>query len=369
MEHLKKESAAGFTLVELLFAIALGLVVVATGVVIFKAATNITQTTLSRSDMQQNARGALAVITRDLSQAANGIPQAGISLPTGGSGNAVAACGPLRCYLTNGLFPNNQLAPVMPFDAQGANGTDAITVAYIDNSWPDTNKPLTSLAADGSSVVVDTGTYDSSGNAAAPPAGHAYNDTVYGSKIGDVMMIFNPNGYAVATVTGIGAGGALNLASGDPLKLNQVTAAAGNVKSLGYTPCPAPNQTSSCPITSAARINVVTYFIYMNPGPDGISGTADDFPELMRQLNAQNAIPLTDYVSAMNIAYDICASTSQPCIYQAAVDGSLVPNSSEIRKIAITLTLQSSGTGTARNETYTVSTAVSPRDLSFQNRY
>jgi Tfp pilus assembly protein PilV len=370
MERTAKQSAQGFSMVEVLLAMALGLLVVGAGVALFQSANNVTQTAFSRSDMQQNARGALTIMTRDLSQAANGIPQAGITLPSGGTGSALAACWASQCYLTSGIYPNNLLAPVVPFDAQGARGTDAMTITYIDNSWPDTNKALTNVAANGSSITVDTKTYDSSGNAAAPPNGHAYNDLVYGSRIGDVMMIFNPNGYSVATVTAVGGGGVLSLAAGDPLNMNQPTATAGNVKSLGpWAACPPPNQNQSCPITSAARINVVTYFIQMNAGPDGIPGTADDYPVLMRQLNAESAIPLTDYVSAMSVSYDICNNTVQPCVYQAAVDGAQVPNSSEIRKINITLILQSSGTGSARNETYTVSTSASPRDLSFTNRY
>lgn len=372
MKPMKKQSANGFSLMEVLLAMALGLIVVGAGVAMFKSATNVTQTAFSRSDMQQNARGALAIITRDLSQASIGIPQAGITLPSGGIGNALGACGPTQCYLTNGVYPNNLLAPVVPFDAQGANGTDAITVAYIDNSWPLTNQAITTAAADGSSITVNTGLFDKSGNSVPPSTqpGYAYNDPVYGSKIGDAMMIFNQNGYAVATVTTVSGVGVLSLAQGDPLKFNQTAAAAGNVKSLAYAPCvpaPPPGQPLICPSTSAARINVVTYFIQMNPGPDGVLGTADDYPVLMRQLSAQNAIPLTDYASAMNITYDIYNSTTNT--YQAALDGTQVPNSSEIRRVNITLTLQSSGTAQTRNETYTVSTSIAPRDLSFQNRY
>jgi len=373
MKRTEKQLAKGFSLVEVLLAMALGLIVVAAGVAMFKSATNVTQTAFSRSDMQQNARGALAIITRDLSQASIGIPQAGIALPSGaGAGQALAACGAPKnqCFLTNGAYPNNLLAPVVPFDAQGANKTDAITVVYIDNSWPVSNKTVTTMDPAGVNVTVDTNTYDVNGNAAPAPTGRAYNDPVYGSKVGDLMMIFNTNGYAVAAVTGVGGGGVLNLTPGDPVNMNQPGAAAGNVKALGYGPCvppsPPPNP-QICPTTTAARINVVTYFIQINPGPDGVLGTADDYPVLMRQVNAQNAIPLTEYASTMNINYDIFNSTTNT--YQAALDGTLVLNASEIRKINITLTLQSSGTGTARNETYTLSTSVAPRDLSFQNRY
>jgi prepilin-type N-terminal cleavage/methylation domain-containing protein len=362
----RTQFAKGYSLVELLVAMALGLLVVGAGVVIFRNASNVTSITISRSDMQQNARGTLAIITRDLSQASIGIPQSGIALPSGGTGNALAACGPTQCYLQNGTYPNNLLAPVVPFAAQGANNTDAITVVYVDNSWPDTNKTLTDVAQDGSTITVNTGTFDSSGNPAPPPGGHAYDDPVYGSKPGDVMMIFNTHGYSVATVTGVGAGGVLSMAAGDPLNLNQPTATAGNVSALKNAPNPPPNGPQTYPTTSAVRINIVTYFVQTSPGPDGVLGMADDYPVLMRQVNAQNAIPLVDYASAMQTTYDIYNSLNSS--YQASLDGAQIGNASEIRKINITLTLRSPAASQG-NETYTISTAVSPRDLSFKDRY
>jgi len=361
----KTKSARGFSLLETLIAMGLGLAVVGAGVAMFRSATNAAQLAFSRSDMQQNARGALAIITRDLSQAAIGIPQAGISLPSGGGVTALAACSPTSCYLQNGAYPGNLLAPVVPFDAQGAGNTDALTVVYTDNTWPVTNKTVSAVAQNGGTITVDTATYDLSGKPAAPPVGHAYNDAVYGTKVGDVLMVFNINGYAVATVTAVGANGVLSLSGGDPLRLNQAGATSGNIPSLRNAPNGQGVQ--SYPTTTAARLNVVTYFIQTNPGPDGILGTADDYPVLMRQVNAQNAIPLTDYVSAMAISYDAYDSVNST--YLTALDGVAVPNSSEIRKINITVTLQSSGTGTARNEQYKISTSISPRDLSFKDRY
>jgi hypothetical protein len=181
-----------------------------------------------------------------------------------------------------------------------------------------------------------------------------------------VMMIFNTHGYSVATVTGVGAGGVLSMAAGDPLNLNQPTATAGNVSALKNAPNPPPNGPQTYPTTSAVRINIVTYFVQTSPGPDGVLGTADDYPVLMRQVNAQNAIPLVDYASAMQITYDIYNSLNSS--YQASLDGAQIGNASEIRKINITLTLRSPAASQG-NETYTISTAVSPRDLSFKDRY
>jgi hypothetical protein len=69
----------------------------------------------------------------------------------------------------------------------------------------------------------------------------------------------------------------------------------------------------------------------------------------------------------MQVTYDIYNSLNSA--YQAALDGAQIGNASEIRKINITLTLQTPNAGQGKNETYTINTAVSPRDLSFKDRY
>ena len=350
----------GFTLLETLVATAVGIVIVGTGAMLFQSANQMSQTSVTRSDMQQSARSAIAIITRDLTQASIGIPQAGINVPSGaGSTAALYGCGPLQCYLKNGTYPNNLLAPVTPGDAQGAGGSDAVMVAYIDNSWPVKNQDLTAVAQDGSSITVNTATFDVNGNPAPSPTGHAYDDPVFGSRVGDVMMVWNTNGYAVATVTGIAKNGVLNLNNGGPLNLNQSAAAAGNIPGLR-------NADTTYPKTSAARINVVTYFIQMQAGADGVVGTADDIPVLMRQVNAQNAIPVAENVQSMAITYDIYDDSTST--YKTALDGAAVLNSSEIRKVNITLTLVPPAFSNSK-ENYTLSTSVSPRDLSFKNRY
>ncbi|MGH9568646.1 MAG: hypothetical protein ACRD4F_03355, partial [Candidatus Angelobacter sp.] len=241
--------------------------------------------------------------------------------------------------------------------------TDAITIAYLDNTWPVNNLPLTTLARNGSSITVDTGKFDTAGN--PDPAGRAYDDPVYGTKVGDVLMITNQWGTAVGTVTGIGAAGSILLAARDPLNLNQPGAANGNISAL-KTPT-----TNVYPVTSAARINVVTYFIN-TAGPDGVDGTPDDIPVLMRQLNAQPAIPIAENVQNLQLTYDTYDSSAiAPATpYTAGELGNAVTNPSQIRKINVQLTLQSQfSTPGGRPQTLTVSTAVAPRDLSFTNRY
>lgn len=357
----RRTNTSGFTLIEVLVATLLALIVLGMAVSVFSSASDAGRRSTSRSDVQQSARGSLAIINRDLSQASIGIPQAGIALPTGaGSTAAVFACSTAQCYLPagNDTYPNNTLSPVTPGENKGPNGTDVVTIAYLDATWPVNNQPLVTMAPNGSTITVNTGTFDTSGNAAAPPTGLAYNDPVFGTRVGDVLMISNQNGSAVATVTKVDANGVIELNAGDPLNLNQPNAAAGNLAALYNAKI----------ATSAARINVVTYFIQTLPGPDGILGTADDVPVLMRQLNAQNAIPVAEYVLNMQFTYDIYDAGTTT--YTASLLGSAVANASEIRKVTVLLTFRSEFAEPQGNfHTLTISSAVSPRDLSFKDRY
>jgi prepilin-type N-terminal cleavage/methylation domain-containing protein len=355
----------GFTLVEVLVATFLSALLAAALLTLFKNASDASQTGTLRADVQQAARGSLAIINRDLSQASIGIPQSGIPLPSGAgsTGLSMFACDSTQCYLAagNNTYPNNTLSPVTPGENKGPGATDVITIAYLDPTWPVNNQNLTAMAPDGSTITVDTGTFDASGNPAAAPAGKDYQDAVVGTKVGDVLLVQNQAGPAVATVTKVGAAGVIELRAGDPLNLNQTTAAAGNLASI-YNPLVT---------TSAARINVVTYFIQMQPGPDGVLGTADDVPVLMRQSGAHKAIPLAEYTQNMQFLYDVFdASTGANGTYTAGLLGSGVTNASQIRKVGISLTLRSEfRTPQGSYHTLTVSSAVSPRDLSFTDRY
>jgi prepilin-type N-terminal cleavage/methylation domain-containing protein len=367
---MKRKKTRGFTLMELLVAIVAGSLVTAAAVQLFKSVSDTNQLGVNRVDVQQNARGALAILSRDLSQSSIGIPQSGIALPSGAgnSGAAVFGCSQVQCYFVppNNAYANNLLPPVGPHEAIGGFGTDAITVAYLDATWPINNLSLTALALDGSNITVKTGTFDGSGNLVPAPLGRTYQDPTLGTKVGDVLMFTNTIGTAVATVTGVNAAGQILLAPGDPLNFNQVGAAAGNVAHLKDP------VTNLYPLTLAARLNVVTYFIQKQNGPDGLPNTADDIPVLMRQLNAQPAIPIAENVTNLQLTYDTYDSSALPPAtpYTAGLLGSAVANTSLIRKINVLLTLRSQyAAANGQFPTLTVTTAVAPRDLSFSNRY
>ena len=78
-----EHNARGFTLVEMLMAVALGLIVLAATTQLFKGGMDATILVTQSSEMQQNVRSTLNLVAKDVSMAGSGLPPGGLSLPYG----------------------------------------------------------------------------------------------------------------------------------------------------------------------------------------------------------------------------------------------------------------------------------------------
>ena len=78
-----ESKARGFSLVELLIAITLGLIVLAATTQLFKRGMDASVLVSQSSEMQQNVRSTLNLIAKDVSMAGSGLPSGGLSLPYG----------------------------------------------------------------------------------------------------------------------------------------------------------------------------------------------------------------------------------------------------------------------------------------------
>src|SRR5207245_4449929 len=83
--YMKKQS--GFTLVELLVAMTITLVVVATTLGAFNDALRANEAVTLLADMDQNLRAGMNLVIRDLIQTGEMIPTGGIPIPSGAGGN------------------------------------------------------------------------------------------------------------------------------------------------------------------------------------------------------------------------------------------------------------------------------------------
>ncbi len=132
--RLRRNLKAGFTLLEALVAMVVGLVVVGAGFMLFQSASSTSRSTMSRAEMEQNGRAALNFMMQDFSMAATDYQQAE---SRGAVWDYKAVFGCAGCSIST--YPNNLATPIVPYDKNSMNGTsDTITVIYVDNTWPPT---------------------------------------------------------------------------------------------------------------------------------------------------------------------------------------------------------------------------------------
>src|SRR5215467_4195161 len=166
---MKKQNAKlGFTLLELMVAMALGLIVMAAMASLFKTGMDATMRVTQRAETQANMRAAIDIMAKDISLAGAGLPTGGIQLPAGtGSSASKYGCDAASCHLPTNTYPTgNYMYGILPGYNNGveANATitaassrinDSITVIYADYNFPlwEFNLNFTS-ATSGAAVTV-----------------------------------------------------------------------------------------------------------------------------------------------------------------------------------------------------------------------
>ena len=346
----------GFSLIEALVAIFIGAIILGIASTLVIKGMQMTEMILVRAELQQDGRAAVNSIVKDLSLAGTSMPVGGIQLPTGnGAGGSLHGCALGTCYLKNTTFPNNHLYYAFPDpgDNDVQQGTpDAITLAYADKSIDL-----------GNVVTLPTGFADI--NASGSQVQLVNN--VASVKIGDLVMLTNVHGSAVGMVTNvIPATNSLIFANSDPLNINQPSAANGNIAALKDP------GTNNYPATTASRILLISYYLQQKPGPDGVFGTDDDSWQLMRQVSGHPPSPVMDGVENIQFSYDLYDDTANnpgSTLNTDTKGANGTPNL--IRKVNLVLNVRSPrrvGPGQTFTR-LTLAVSVSPRNLSFRDRY
>lgn len=383
MRPASKYSNHGFSLIELLVSMIVGLIVIGAAVQLYSSAMDASWEIQQRTEMQQDLRAAENLLLKDISLAGEGfygVNAESIALPNA-SGNPLFGCttalpcAPAYTYPCVGAGCVPTLYPIMPgyqkgiTPPSGAVKSDVITVVYSD-----TNLALWCYAF----------TYTNGGNTikfTAPPnppscsmpAGQTYplapNNPYVGLQPGDVIMVSNSSGgAAIGEVTAVPSNPANNPASpgntytitfqnGDPLNLNQ-SGATNDLTTLANP-------------TSIQRIFVVTYYLGNWKDAGGNTTTI-----LYRQVNGLQAIPMVDNIANMQFTYDTYDSSGN--LLNATGDGGESGGTSPnlIRKINIAhLTIHSQLYGAKGGymnkgyQSFDVQTSISARNLSYNNRY
>jgi len=347
MRQTSHRVSRGFSLFELITVLGLGMVVLSGALVLTRQAVGISDMVAQRSEMQQNGRVAINMMARDLSQGGTGFPTDGVQLPSGTSSqNSYFACDPSDCYIIDNIYRQERLFAVTPGDGKGPtiNGvaTDVVTLVYTDSTSQLDQYVLTDMDVEGSRIYLDLNTIP------------AYDDSIVGLTVGDVLVLSNANGVAVGTVTAVLTNGEVRLAPNDALGLNQADAGFGNIKSITSPPDP-----PDFPPTFARRINIISYYI---------DASDPDSTRLMRQVSAHPPVPVAENVVDLQMTYDIFDDITEVGAADLPDAGSSL---NQIRKINISLAIRSSVESLLDRDFQRIhlTTSVGPRNLTYRDRY
>jgi prepilin-type N-terminal cleavage/methylation domain-containing protein len=374
----KQQKQFGFTLIELLLSMALGVLVLGSAVSMFVNAMNLNMSVTQRAEMQQNDRASMDLLAHDISLAGAGLPTGGVQLPNGA--NSVTSrlgCDQTAvCYITNPAYPNNPPTtnnnmygiipswrgsknPITDGTNTSTSNPDAISVVYADTTfglqyYTPTLAGLGTANPTVTFVFVAPNPPPNPLPATWPPA--AINDPIVGLKVGDLVLLSNSTGSAVGEVTNV-VGNVVTFANGDPLRINQSGAAAGNFAASLQSTNPGPPVVQVVAPLTAKRLWMTTYYVDQPAG--------NQTARLMRQVNGQTPNPVAEDISGLAFTYDFFNETTNQVTYNQTT----AANPSLIRKVNITVTTRAALKEKGTYQSMSLSTSVSARNMSFKDRY
>jgi prepilin-type N-terminal cleavage/methylation domain-containing protein len=357
----------GFTLLEVMIAMALGLLVIGGAALMYRDGLAASWLVTQRSEMQLDVRAAQNMLTRDIRRAGYGLNPGGVALVTGAT-VPIYGCDQNACYLPVGAtpagisFPLSSSAPTMFWMQPGyqksatitaANGpNDAITVVYADSATSTSanlaNYTITFNNANGTSMA-----FTLKGTTTPPVV--ALTDPVAGLKAGDLLLFSNlkvstPQ-FAVGEVTAAPTGsGPYTVLFSDPdkLKMNQSAGTSNGLKQL-----------ATGTGTSAQRIYMVSYYLDTSTDPSG-----NAVPRLMRQVSGFTPIPVSEYVVDLHFTYEgyddnglLATPTPTPA------------NLTQIQRVDVNMTSRSSLRGAYGYQGIQLNWTIGAQNMSFSNRY
>jgi prepilin-type N-terminal cleavage/methylation domain-containing protein len=357
-----KNKKSGFTLLELMVAMALSLLVVGAMASLFKTGMSSTFVVAQRAETQQNMRAAIDLMVKDINMAGAGLPSGGLQLPIGAGNNGPAKFGCDQagaCHVPANTYPNNNyMYGIIPGFRNGVENNsvitqapapainDSITVAYCDYNFPlwEYNGQFPVGGNVGSITMTANAIYNP-----APPALNAAG----GLQVGD--LVFFPAGPAVAEVTGVTAN-TITFNDLDPLNMNQSGAATNQLKTVSNAN-PIGGPTSAI----AYRMFVVTYYLNVP--------AAGQLPRLMRQVNGLSPVPVADGIVNLQFAYDTYNSTGNALDANQPDPLGVGESPNLIQKANLIVMGESLTQDGNKSQSMYLATSVSARNMAFRNRY
>ena len=368
-----RSHAAGFSLIEMIVSMGVLVVVIGATMSAMSNAIAANQSVLFLTGMNANLRTGMDLLTRDLLQTGQGMPNGGVILiPSGAGSTPIKRPGPPGTTYTSALG-DTDISAVTPGPGLGpvVNGvpTDIITVLEADSAFD--HRSLTAIAATGASMTVSKPQPDGT---TADISNGGPDDILPGQLI----LLTKGSAAALVEVTSVDGDQTAFFAANDALNLNQPGAAAGNITALLAT-APADVLSGGYIPTQATRIRMISYYI------DAITTPAR--PRLVRRMNNGDPLVFNNAlgnvvafdIEGLLISYDINDAATNPSgvafnAADLAGTGACAPNPcnmNQIRKASITLTGRSSIRSKVSGQFFrnALATEISLRSLAFVDRY
>lgn len=366
----KTAEDAGFSLIELLVAMALVLVIMGAAMTALTNAYRSSENARGIIDVNNNLRIGVDLLVRDFIQVGQG-------LPTGRLVQVPNGTGALRIQRPR---PAGSACTQWP---AGITAINAVTAGpgcgpVIDGAATDM---VTTIAVDSVLDGVPIRTYALSthkATAALPSQAPGGLDITAGTgddvRVGDLMMFTKGSVSALVYVTAVDGNQTFTFAAGDPMNLNQfATALNGTLDDLANT---APTTSYS---SSVSRIRMISYYLDNTLDPTT--------PRLMRHMNwgdpavAVNlrARTVAFAIDNLQFTYDMLDGVGNPSnVHMVDADfttaGACSPNPcspNQIRKVNVFLSGRSTQVFSATKRFFrsSLSTQVSLRSLALVDRY
>ena len=376
MRH-ERHKLSGFTLVELMVSMTVGLVLLASALALYRQAVNATWISSQRSEMQQDFRAAVNLLQRDISMAGSGgLGQQGLASNsvglTTGSGSVVSVypCSGTTCNYINGApvaYPTVTGAPylysIIPGPGLGitlsaAEGpTDIITVSYADATLALNCYAITVLSA--TQVLFQLPTTPTA--TCVLPTGVStvplLNAAGIGLQSGDYILFGQSAAGIVSSITpatpasGYSSAFTVMFNTGDPGHINQPTVTTGSMKALPV---------GASASLSAVRLMMITYYLDISPN-DGVT------PRLMRIQSGKTPMPVAENVGLLKFSYDV-DNNGVVTANQSTLPAGVTP--AMITKVNIVhMSMRSQLKGTSGYQGLDIQTSISARNLTMGQEY
>jgi len=406
-----KNRQTGFSLLEVMVAAGVMLVIVGATLKGLSDAAHATQAVTLMADTQENLRGAMNYMVRDITQAGEGIPQGGITIPNNGATSAIArpsavaanfpaAWTALPAISTGFAAGVPSLTPNTVFGGPPLVGpnTDEISVMFADNTLVDASGHwLNEYPVHVAPTATGPGCLAANPNPA--PAGSI---TTVG---GVTTIVFDP------TCINLSTAGSSGLNPGDLLLVQTNTGCAAAGAIVGSTACDAAVPGASMALMSVSGVtpgtNTITllcgdaYNLNCSGQPNGTvvqlqapagsyTGTtitvtrlwmisyyvsnANPFrPQIMRQINFNPATPVGDVIENLQIFYDILnpGSTPPALVLPSPNEAPTFAQQQYIRSAYILICARSENPYGTNNQWFrnNLQAAISIRGLDFYNEF